>query len=130
MALTSVASLKAQSVKKMLTATKWGISLESIAPKAELEKMGEEQKKNMKETLAKSYYLFKEDGTMEVMMGGKAEEGTWVLSEDGKKLTTTKANGEKMVAAIVEFDEKNLVLKPEEGSTQKMMPVLTFHAKE
>lgn len=67
-------------------------------------------------------YEFDKDGTFFRTEDGKTEDGTWTISEDGKKLTLN-FNDQDLVAekAIEKLTKDELVISGEEFSMQRTM---------
>ncbi len=63
--------------------------------------------------LIRSYFIFKKDGTYEILMMGKEQPsfGKWEISPDGKKLYTTNQAGKKLTILLEEITEDTLILR-------------------
>lgn len=138
----SFAIVQAQSAKALLT-QKWVYSFDSVMEemkkgmsakeKQELANMTDEQKAMLRSMVENMSIEFKSDGTCQLVDKLEKTSMTWVLSEDGKTLTTTEkgTNGKRdevSVIQIVELSRRKLVVK-EKGSTQ-IMVFLSKNAKK
>ena len=142
-------TLQAQSSKiKKALCKKWRIDFEetmnrNLAPemKQMIESMPEDQKKAMtaqleieKAKLARNYFLFKKDGTVEVHSveesgETKTEEGKWELSNDDKTFIMIKdKDGEKKEMEIHEIADAKLIFKitGEEEDGFKYLALMPF----
>jgi len=54
---------------------------------------------------------FMPDGSMTMLSQGSSTKGKWAISADGKVLSTTDANNQKLDTDIVEISKSKLVLK-------------------
>lgn len=65
---------------------------------------------------------FKDDKTFESAMDGKTDKGTWVLSEDGKTLTTKQGDaGKEDKLNVDELSDSKLIVSGDQGGTKMKM---------
>lgn len=82
--------------------------------KLTVDAMKEEYKSNF-ESMKNVTIEYKEDKTYEMVAEGNTEKGTWILSEDGKTLTskTEGAEGEGDSVTIVELTAEKMIVSSE-----------------
>ncbi|HAI75772.1 MAG TPA: hypothetical protein DCM08_05945 [Microscillaceae bacterium] len=101
--------------KKGQIAKKWKIT--DIKNK-DMDKMGEEEKKMMKEMLAKSTMEFKKDGSYEMSFMGQSQKGKWELKDDKTISITDEGSKDAQAMKIKEVSDKKLVISDDKGEVE------------
>lgn len=110
----------------LLTQNAWMVDFDAMLesmPEAQKKLMTDERKKKARESMEKGTITFKNDGTMSSTdPSGKAQTGTWSLSDDGNSMTWTDDKTKKeTVNKVVELSSGKLVIELTQGEQSMKM---------